>query len=125
MGENKYDVFDNNINEIKELNEKLKEPLEEPINILYYDIEKKKIKYKGGYIDKKREGKGISYNEQGKIIYIGNFSLTKLDNIFHLIIINEETYIRISKDEFLDGRKLTICNLSCIKFYIKDFKEKE
>ena len=60
----------------------------------------------------------------GKIIYIGNFSLTKLDNIFHLIIINEDTYIRISKDEFLDGRKLTICNLSCIKFYIKDFKEK-
>jgi len=78
MGENKYDVFDNNINEIKELSEKLKEPLEEPINILYYDIEKKKIKYKGGYIDKKREGKGISYNEQGKIIYIGYFS-----NDFH------------------------------------------
>ena len=42
MGENKYDVFDDNINEIKELSEKLKEPLEEPINILYYDIEKKR-----------------------------------------------------------------------------------
>ena len=59
----------------------------------------------------------------GKIIYIGNFSLKKLDNKFQLIIINKDTYIKISKDEFIDVKKLSITKLSCIKFYIKDFME--
>ena len=59
----------------------------------------------------------------GKIIYIGNFSLKKLDNKFQLIIINKDTYIKISKDVFIDVKKLSICKLSCIKFYIKDFME--
>ena len=59
----------------------------------------------------------------GNIIFIGNFTLKNLDDIFHLISLTKDSYIRITKDELYDTRKLSICYLSCIKFYIKDYKE--
>ena len=59
----------------------------------------------------------------GDIIFIGHLTLKRLDNIFQLILINPSTYVRISKDEINDTRKISICYLSCIKFYIKDYKE--
>ena len=59
----------------------------------------------------------------GKIIFISNFLLKKFDNIFQMIIIKEDTYIQISKDEFYYSKNLRINTLSCVKFYIKDFKQ--
>ena len=44
----------------------------------------------------------------GKIIFISNFLLKKFDNIFQMIIIKEDTYIQISKDEFYYSKNLRI-----------------
>ena len=77
MEENIYNDFDSNLKEIKELSEKLKQPLEESAITLYYDEEKTKIKYKGGYIDNKYEGHGLLYDKEGYIEYDGSFSNNK------------------------------------------------
>ncbi len=75
MSKNEIQDFGKNLQEIKELSQKLKEPLEEPFTTLYFDKEKnEKIKYKGGYIDNKYEGRGILYAYSGKIEYNGYFS---------------------------------------------------
>ena len=74
MGENIINNFSLNLIEITELSCKLKEPLEEPITILWHDKEKKEIKYKGGYIDNKYEDRGILYEWKGNIEYDGYFS---------------------------------------------------
>ena len=59
----------------------------------------------------------------GKILFIANFNLKKIDNVFQLIILNENTYMHISKEDFYFSKNLKINTLSCIKFYIKDFIE--
>ena len=65
--------FESNLEEIKGLSIKLKEPLGGDISLLYHDTEKKKIKYKGGIINQRYEGRGILYDWSGDIIYDGYF----------------------------------------------------
>jgi len=59
----------------------------------------------------------------GKNIFIGNFNLKKIDNIFQLIIINEDSYIHISKDYLFNPQKMNLNNLSCIKFIVNDYQK--
>ena len=74
MIENEDLDFDKNLKQIKELSEKLKESTDGSITILYHDINNETIKYRGGYIDNKYEGKGKLYDNKGNIIYKGYFS---------------------------------------------------
>ena len=87
--ENKENNFDKNLKEIREMSLKLKEPLEEPITILYYNKEKNQIKYKGGYIDKKYEGRGILYDMSGNVKYNGYFSNNEYDGFGNLFNYNK------------------------------------
>ena len=84
--EDNIDNFDKNLKEIKELSEKLKEPLEQPFTTLYYDEKKSKIKYKGGYADYKYEGRGILYDNNGNIKYNGYFSNNKYNGFGNLFL---------------------------------------
>ena len=59
----------------------------------------------------------------GKIIYIANFNLSKLDDKFQLIITNKDTFIHISKDYLFHPQKINLNNFSCIKFIIKDYQK--
>ena len=79
MTENEDKDFNKNLQEIRKLSENLKEPLKEPVSILYYDEEKKRIKYKGEMMNNKYEGRGILYNDYGDIIYNGYFSNNDYD----------------------------------------------
>ena len=95
MGENVINNFALNLKEIKELSDKLKKPLEEPITVLYHNEEKRIIKYKGGYIDNKYEGRGILYDCKGNIEYDGYFLNNEYDgfgNLFFNKILDYEGY---------------------------------
>lgn len=70
----KIEIYKKNLKEIKELSKKLEEPLEEPYTSLCYHINIKQIKYEGGYIDNKYEGRGKLYGYNGKMEYNGYFS---------------------------------------------------
>ena len=58
-----------------------------------------------------------------ELIFIGNYLLEDLDNIFKLIIIKDDSIIKVSKDDIYYSNALSINNKSCIKFYIKDFQQ--
>ena len=73
MIKNEEKDFDINLKEIKELSEKLKESMEGNITILYHNEKNNIMKYRGGYVDKKYEGRGTLYDYKGAIIYNGYF----------------------------------------------------
>ena len=101
MEENKDNDFDKNLKEIKDLSTRLKKPLEKQITILYYDDEKKKIKYKGEYKNDKYEGRGILYNTEGKIEFNGYFSKGNYDGFGNLFSNNKLKY----EGYFSEGKK--------------------
>ena len=61
--------------------------------------------------------------ELGKLIFIGNFTKNNIDDIFQLIIINKNTYIKQSQNYICYSKQLSIIQLSCVKFYIKDYRK--
>ena len=58
----------------------------------------------------------------GKLILISNFNKNNIDDIFQLIKIDKNTYIKQSKNYICYSKQLYIIQLSCIKFYIKDYR---
>ena len=60
----------------------------------------------------------------GQIIYIGNFKSNKIDDLFNRIEILNDSFIYISNQEIYLNKMLIINNISAIKFFIKDFKNK-
>ena len=58
----------------------------------------------------------------GKLILISNFTKNNKDDIFQLIKIDKNTYIKQSKNYICYSKQLYIIQLSCIKFYIKDYR---
>ena len=73
MIKNEEKDFDIYLKEIKELSEKLKDPIKGNITILYHNEKNKIMKYRGEYVDNKYEGRGILYDYKGDIIYNGYF----------------------------------------------------
>ena len=58
----------------------------------------------------------------GKLILMSNFTKNNIDDIFQLIKIDKNTYIQQSKNYIFYSKRLYIIQLSCIKFYIKDYR---
>ncbi len=108
MKNNEGTDFNKNLKEIKELSEKLNEPLEEPITILYYDFKKKIIKYKGGYVNNKYEGRGILYKSNGNILYDGYFSNNEYNGFGK--IYDDVKYEGFFRDGKKDGKGLLYYN---------------
>jgi hypothetical protein len=54
-----------------------------------------------------------------ELIFIGNYLLEDLDNIFKLIIIKDDSIIKVSKDDIYYSNALSINNKSCINFILK------
>ena len=75
--DNESDNLEDIIEQFKELNKKLEEPLNS--EILYHDQEKTKRKYEGEIKDGKYDGRGILYDFSGKIEYNGYFKDNKYD----------------------------------------------
>ena len=75
--DNESDNFENIIEEFKELNKKLEEPLNS--ETIYHDQEKTKKKYEGEIKDGKYNGRGILYDFSGKIEYNGYFKDNKYE----------------------------------------------
>ena len=101
--ENEENNFDKNLKEIRETSLKLKEPLEEHITILYFDYDKKKIKYEGGNENDKYKGIGILYNNDDyeDIKYKGYFKNNEYDGFG-----NEYKYKKLLYEGFYEEGKM-------------------
>ena len=111
--ENKENNFDKNLKEIREMSLKLKEPLEEPITILYTGYEKKKIKYKGGYENGKYEGRGIIYDDYYEdIIYKGYFKNNKYNGFGNKYKYKKLEYEGFYEDGKMNGKGILYYNNS-------------
>ena len=71
------DKYEEIIEEFKELDKKLEEPLD--FETIYHDKEKRKKKYTGEMKDGKFEGRGILYAFSGKVEYNGYFKENKYE----------------------------------------------
>ena len=60
----------------------------------------------------------------GQIIFIGSFILNKIDDLFNEIIVKKDAFIYISNQEIYLSKSLSINHISAIKFFIKDFKNR-
>ena len=99
--ENEDNNFDKNMKEIRKMSLKINEPLEEPITILYFNYDKKKIKYGGGYENGKYEGRGLLYNYYEGIIYNGYFKNNEYDGFR-----NEYKYKKLLYEGFYEVGKM-------------------
>ena len=99
--ENEENNFDKNLKEIREMSLKLKEPLKEHITFLYFEYDKKKIKYEGGYENGKYEGRGRLYDYYEGIIYNGYFKNNEYDGFG-----NEYKYKRLVYEGFYEEGKM-------------------